>query len=41
LKLEGVAREIDAGFSKENLPPDLAALREQIVQAIAPTQPTS
>lgn len=40
LKVEGLAREIDAGFSKENLPPDLAALREQIVQAIAP-QPAS
>jgi MoxR-like ATPase len=41
LKLEGVAREIDAGFSKENLPQDLAALRERIVQAIAPARPSS
>jgi MoxR-like ATPase len=41
LKLEGVAREIDAGFSKENLPQDLAALRERIVQAIAPSRPPS
>ncbi|MCS6901852.1 MAG: AAA family ATPase [Myxococcales bacterium] len=31
LRLEGVAREIDAGFSVTRIPPELASLREQIV----------
>jgi MoxR-like ATPase len=31
LKLEGVAREIDAGFTAETIPPDLAELRAQIL----------
>jgi MoxR-like ATPase len=35
LKLEGVAREIDAGFAREQLPTELAQIREQIVQALA------
>lgn len=36
LKLEGIVREIDAGFAPETLPPDLAAIRTQIAQALAP-----
>lgn len=31
LKLEGVAREIDAGFAPEKLPPDLAAFRSELI----------
>ena len=31
LRLEGVAREIDAGFTREQLPPDLAEVRASIV----------
>ncbi len=31
LELEAVAREIDAGFAPEALPPNLASLREQLV----------
>jgi MoxR-like ATPase len=34
LKLEGIAREIDAGFAKTALPPGLAALRPRLVAAI-------
>lgn len=34
LKIEGIAREIDAGFSRETLPPDLAEVRERIVAAL-------
>jgi MoxR-like ATPase len=34
LKLEGVAREIDAGFTKAALPAELAAVREKIVAAV-------
>ena len=34
LKLEGVVREIDAGFSREALPADLAELRERIVACL-------
>jgi MoxR-like ATPase len=33
-KLEGIAREIDAGFAPEALPPDLAGLRGEIVTAL-------
>ncbi len=49
LKLEGIAREIDAGFSPDTMPADLAALRERIVTIAggepggvmsAPPQPT-
>jgi MoxR-like ATPase len=36
LKLEGVAREIDAGFAREQLPAELARVREEIVQVLAP-----
>jgi MoxR-like ATPase len=36
LKLEGVAREIDAGFTAEQLPPELSDLRKAIVSAINP-----
>jgi MoxR-like ATPase len=31
LRLEGIAREIDAGFTSETLPPDLAEVRSQVV----------
>lgn len=34
LKLEGIAREIDAGFAPENLPENLADMRREIVAAI-------
>ena len=34
LKLEGIAREIDAGFARESLPTELAAVRERIVAAL-------
>jgi MoxR-like ATPase len=36
LKLEGIAREIDAGFPKETMPPGVAALRAKIVETLAP-----
>jgi len=36
LKVEGVAREIDASFTRETLPPGLAALRTRIVEVLAP-----
>jgi MoxR-like ATPase len=36
LKLEGVAREIDAGFSPETLPAELRDLRARIVEAVRP-----
>ena len=36
LKLEGIAREIDAGFSIETLPPNLAESRAHLVQILAP-----
>jgi MoxR-like ATPase len=37
LKLEGVAREIDAGFSARSIPADVASLRARIVaEAVAP-----
>jgi MoxR-like ATPase len=35
LRLEGIAREIDAGFSPTNLPQDLADVRRAIVEALA------
>ncbi|MEZ4322006.1 MAG: AAA family ATPase [Myxococcota bacterium] len=35
LKLEGVVREVDAGFAPGSLPPALAAVRERIVGALA------
>jgi MoxR-like ATPase len=35
LKLEGVAREIDAGFTPTNIPLDLAEIRTRIVTALA------
>jgi MoxR-like ATPase len=34
LKLEGIAREIDAGFAPEQMPPELAEVRAQIVAAL-------
>jgi MoxR-like ATPase len=39
LKLEGIAREIDAGFGPESLPPDLAEVRTAIVTAIQQARP--
>jgi MoxR-like ATPase len=36
LKVEGIAREIDASFTREGLPPGLAALRARIVEVLAP-----
>jgi MoxR-like ATPase len=36
LRLESVAREIDAAFTSDTLPPELAALRQRIVAALAP-----
>jgi MoxR-like ATPase len=36
LKVEGVAREIDASFTREMLPPDLAALRGRIAGILTP-----
>jgi MoxR-like ATPase len=38
LRLEGVAREIDAGFTAEALPPDLAEIRRQIVAILTPAE---
>ena len=35
LKLEGIAREIDAGFARGSLPESLAAVRARIVTALA------
>jgi MoxR-like ATPase len=35
LQVEGVAREIDASFTDETLPPDLGALRARIVEFLA------
>jgi MoxR-like ATPase len=37
LKLEGVAREIDAGFARDKLPAELATLRQRIVEAVGPS----
>jgi MoxR-like ATPase len=34
LKLEGVAREIDAGFVPDQLPPELVELRVRIIEAL-------
>ncbi len=36
LKLEGIIREIDAGFAPETLPPDLATVRTQIAHILSP-----
>lgn len=36
LVLEGIAREIDAGFTSQSLPPDLAEIRRQIVAQLQP-----
>ncbi|MDC0712633.1 AAA family ATPase [Stigmatella sp. ncwal1] len=44
LKLEGVAREMDAGFAPEALPPELQALREELrtlLESKAPPQATA
>jgi MoxR-like ATPase len=34
LRLEGIAREVDAGFAPDRVPPDLAAVRARIVEAL-------
>ena len=36
LRLEGIAREIDAGFAADQLPPDLAELRTAVVSILEP-----
>lgn len=36
LKLEGIAREIDAGFAPEQVPAELADVRQKIVEALGP-----
>lgn len=36
LKIEGVAREIDATFTPDSTPPEIAALRTKIVAALTP-----
>lgn len=43
LELEAVAREIDAGFGPADMPPDLAALRERLVELLRelPSPPSS
>lgn len=41
LRLEGVAREVDASFSRESLPAELAAVRERIVALLAPSTEAS
>jgi MoxR-like ATPase len=43
LELEAVAREIDAGFAPDAIPPDLAALRERLVSTLRdlPRPPSS
>ena len=37
LKLEGVAREIDASFAPENMPSDLITIRAQLVEHLKPS----
>jgi MoxR-like ATPase len=37
LKLEGVAREIDASFTPENTPADLTTIRAQLVELLKPS----
>lgn len=34
LKIEGIAREIDAGFNGETMPPDLAEVRAKVVEIL-------
>ena len=34
LKIEGIAREIDAGYNADTMPPDLAAVRAQVVEIL-------
>ncbi len=41
LRLEGIAREIDAGFTAEQMPPELANLRSSIVRALGQPQAAS
>lgn len=41
LKLEGVAREIDAGFNPETMPPDLAEIRRRIIETLPSTPETN
>lgn len=37
LKLEGIAREIDAGFNEQTMPPDLAEIRRQLIETLSQT----
>ncbi|WP_257451218.1 AAA family ATPase [Archangium lipolyticum] len=41
LKLEGVAREMDAGFAPESLPEDLQTVREELRAALAQVAPAA
>jgi MoxR-like ATPase len=41
LKLEGVLREMDAGFAPEALPAELQALREEIRVALEGSAPAA
>ena len=36
LRIEGIAREIDASFTPDTIPAELAALRARIVETLAP-----
>jgi MoxR-like ATPase len=38
LRLEGIAREIDAGFTTETIPTELAEIRRRIVAILNPVQ---
>lgn len=40
LRLEGVVREVDAGFAPETLPPDLADVRSRIVAVLSENRTT-
>ena len=39
LKLEGIVREIDAGFAPDDRPPELSEIRSRLVAEVAPSSP--
>jgi MoxR-like ATPase len=41
LKIEGIAREIDAGFNAETMPPDLAEVRAKVVEILGTGEETN
>lgn len=41
LRVEGLAREIDAGFTADSMPPDLRALRARVASTIRPEKAAS